>query len=78
MKAAYVEYLDPSFTIKRQRTRDEKHLGFLGPVIKGEVGDVFEIVLRNKATRPYSIYPNGVNFDKGEEGFIYRNSRRCK
>ena len=48
MKAMFVEYTDSSFITKKQRTSNEKHLGFMGPVIKAEVGDVIRVVFQNK------------------------------
>ena len=43
-------------------------LGFLGPVLKAEVGDVILIHLKNFATRPYTIHPHGVFYEKDSEG----------
>ena len=44
MKASYEEYTDISFTTKKEKP---KYLGFLGPVIRAEVGDVIEVVFKN-------------------------------
>lgn len=43
-------------------------LGFLGPVLQAEVGDVILIHLKNFATRPYTIHPHGVFYEKDSEG----------
>lgn len=43
-------------------------LGFLGPVLKAEVGDIILIHLKNFATRPYTIHPHGVFYEKDSEG----------
>ena len=39
-----------------------KHLGVLGPIIRAEEGDEIEIVLKNMATRNYSIQPHGASY----------------
>lgn len=31
----------------------------------------FQIVFKNKASRPYSIYPHGLTLDKAGEGASY-------
>ncbi|KAM4726146.1 ferroxidase HEPHL1 isoform 2-T2 [Anableps anableps] len=56
-KVVYREYTDGTF--KYQKTRQE-HLGILGPIIHGEVGEQILIIFKNKASRPYSITPHGV------------------
>lgn len=43
-------------------------LGFLGPVLWAEVGDVISVHLKNFATRPYTIHPHGVFYEKDSEG----------
>lgn len=72
-KAVYVEYTDDTFSARRPRAQHEKHLGILGPVIKAEVGDVIEVVFLNKASRPYSVHPQGVQYDKDNEGAKYED-----
>lgn len=47
-KAVYVEYTDDTFTSTKNRSADEEHLGFLGPVIRAEVGDEVKVVFKNK------------------------------
>lgn len=47
-KALFIEYTDDTFLTPRNRTEDELHLGSLGPVVRGEVGDTIEVVFRNK------------------------------
>ena len=44
-KALYFEYTDESFTTKKAK---HEHLGFLGPVIRAEVGDIIRVTFRNK------------------------------
>ena len=46
-KALYFEYTDESFSILKNRTEDQLHLGYLGPVIRGAVGDTIQVVFKN-------------------------------
>ncbi|KAB1271889.1 Hephaestin-like protein 1 [Camelus dromedarius] len=46
-------------------------LGFLGPILRAEVGDVIVIHLKNFASRPYSLHPHGVFYNKDSEGALY-------
>ncbi|KAG8144486.1 hypothetical protein E2320_012991, partial [Naja naja] len=57
-KAMFVEYEDGTFS--KQKAPKADHLGLLGPVLQGEVGDEFIIVFKNLASRPYNIYPHGI------------------
>lgn len=43
-KALYFEYTDATFTSKKDKPN---HLGFLGPVIRAEVGDTIKVVFKN-------------------------------
>ena len=70
-KAQYVAYTNATFTTKIDRPLDEQHLGFLGPVIRAEVGDEISVTLMNGAGRNYSILPHGVMYDKANEGSGY-------
>ncbi|KAM8975284.1 ferroxidase HEPHL1 [Pelodytes ibericus] len=70
-KVQYTEYVDELFTIKKNRSESETHLGILGPVIKAEVGDTVVVVFANKADRHYSIMAHGVAFSKASEGAPY-------
>ncbi|MGH0177371.1 UNVERIFIED_CONTAM: hypothetical protein FKN15_075185 [Acipenser sinensis] len=71
MKVVYVEYTDKTFATKKERTRNEKHLGILGPVIKAEVGDTILVTFMNKGDKNLSIQPHGVQYSKGSEGTNY-------
>ncbi|XP_030071954.1 ceruloplasmin [Microcaecilia unicolor] len=62
-KAAYREYTDDTFSTLKERTKEEEHLGILGPLLVANVRDKIKIVLKNKASRPYSIYAHGVKTD---------------
>ncbi|XP_053506054.1 coagulation factor VIII [Ictalurus furcatus] len=54
-KVAYVEYTDHTFTKKRSQSN-----ALIGPELRGEVNDQFQIVFKNMANRPYNIFPNGL------------------
>ncbi|XP_063045565.1 coagulation factor VIII [Engraulis encrasicolus] len=58
-KVMFVEYKDKSFTQKKS-TDDHGNRRLMGPVLTAEVGDKFQIVFRNLASRPYNIYPSGL------------------
>ena len=77
-KAAYREYTDASFRTLKPRTAEWEHLGLLGPVIRGVVGDTLRVVFRNNATKPYSMHPHGVFYDKDSEGTPYRDGTSGK
>lgn len=72
-KALYVEYTDDTFTTKKERTDEWKHLGFMGPAIRAEVGDTIKVVFKNKADRDYSVHPHGVFYEKDSEGAGYED-----
>jgi len=67
-KVLYREFTDATFT---QEIPHPTHLGLLGPIIKGEVGDTIKVHFKNKASRPYTMHPHGVFYDKGSEGALY-------
>ncbi len=70
-KALFREYTDATFKTLKTRTPDQAYLGFLGPVIRAEVGDSIRVVFRNNGTHPYSMHPHGVMYDKASEGAGY-------
>lgn len=70
-KAIYREYTDSTFTSQKPRTPEWEHLGMLGPLLRGTVGDTIRVVFRNKADRPYSMHPHGVFYNKDSEGSPY-------
>ncbi len=70
-KAVYREYTDATFAHLKPRTAADAYLGVLGPVLHAEVGDTIDVVFRNHATRPYSMHPHGVLYDKSAEGSAY-------
>ena len=71
VKALYREYTDDTFATLKARTPDWEHLGTLGPVIRGEVGDTIVVHFRNNTTLPASVHPHGVFYEKNSEGAPY-------
>ena len=67
-KAVYREYTDSTFTTRKPVPPEWRHKGILGPVLRAEVGDTIRVVFRNRASRPYSVHPHGVFYDKASEG----------
>ena len=70
-KTVYREYTDDSFKTLKPRAPEWEHLGLLGPLIRAEVGDTIKVVFRNNGTRPYSVHPHGVFYEKASEGAQY-------
>ncbi|MEP7326087.1 MAG: multicopper oxidase domain-containing protein [Gemmatimonadota bacterium] len=70
-KVLYREYTDSTFRTLKPRRPEWQHLGFLGPLIRGEVGDTIRVVFQNHAKRPYSMHPHGVFYQKDSEGAPY-------
>ena len=70
-KALYFEYTDSTFTTRKERDAQWEHLGYLGPLIRGVVGDTIRVVFRNNATFPTGVHPHGVIYDKDSEGALY-------
>ena len=77
-KALYREYTDETFTILKPRAVDWEHLGFLGPLIRAEVGDTIKIVFRNNVHFPASMHPHGVFYEKDSEGALYADGTEGK
>ena len=71
VKALYREYTDASFKTLKPRAPEWAHLGFLGPLIRAEVGDTIHVVFRNNGDKPYSMHPHGVFYKKDSEGAPY-------
>ncbi|KAL7842550.1 hypothetical protein SRHO_G00242390 [Serrasalmus rhombeus] len=67
-KAVYRQYTDEQFSIEVEKPR---YLGFLGPVIRAEVNDEIVVHMKNFASRPYSLHPHGVFYEKDSEGALY-------
>lgn len=64
-KAVYKEYTDATYRTEKVKP---DWLGYLGPEIQAEEGDTVVVLLRNSASRPYSLHPHGMNYSKSNEG----------
>ncbi|XP_062950422.1 ferroxidase HEPHL1 [Cynocephalus volans] len=67
-KAVYRHFTDGTYSTEIPKP---PWLGFLGPILRAEVGDVIVIHLKNFASRPYSLHPHGVFYNKDSEGALY-------
>ncbi len=72
LKSIYREYTK-GFGALKQRGEREQHLGILGPVIRGQVGDTIVIHFRNNTRFPASMHPHGVLYTKAHEGASYND-----
>jgi hephaestin len=72
-KALYREYTDATFTKLKPRAPEWEHAGILGPILRAEVGDTIRVIFKNNATRPFSMHPHGVFYDKSSEGALYED-----
>ena len=72
-KALYREYTDDTFSHLKPRSAEWQHTGLLGPILRAEVGDTIKIVFKNNASRPYSMHPHGVFYNKDSEGAGYED-----
>jgi Multicopper oxidase len=70
-KCLYQGYTDGTFSKQIERPLEERYLGFLGPVIRAEVGDTIKVVFRNQCPFLTSVHPHGVFYTKGNEGAPY-------
>jgi manganese oxidase len=73
-KALFREYTDARFNAFKPPEKNWLHLGILGPLLRAEVGDTIKVVFKNNASRPYSIHPHGVFYDKNSEGAGYQDA----
>ncbi|XP_063169509.1 hephaestin isoform X1 [Candoia aspera] len=67
-KSIYKQYSDSTYISEISKPA---WLGFLGPIIRGEVGDTITVHLKNFASRPFTIHPHGVFYTKDSEGAMY-------
>jgi manganese oxidase len=72
-KAQYREYTDGTFTHLKPRPKEWGHLGFLGPLLRAEVGDIIQVSFKNNLTFPVSMHPHGVFYQKESEGAPYHD-----
>lgn len=59
-KALYIEYTDSTFSIKKPAPN---HRGFLGPVIRAEVGDTIKVVFKNMVSVKIMIDDFDYDYD---------------
>ncbi len=57
---------------------DARHLGILGPIIRGEVGDTIIVHFQNATDKEVSLHPHGVFYDKNSEGAPYEDGTDTK
>ncbi|CAM4609155.1 unnamed protein product [Lepidochelys olivacea] len=72
-KAVYTQFTDNSFN---KTVEKPSWLGFLGPIIKAEVGDFIIVHLKNFASRSYTLHPHGVKYTKENEGAFYPDNTK--
>ncbi|MDE3136703.1 MAG: multicopper oxidase domain-containing protein [Acidobacteriota bacterium] len=70
-KCLYREYTDDTFQALKPRPAQWQHLGMMGPLLRGTVGDTIRVVFRNNCGFPASMHPHGVFYDKNSEGSVY-------
>ncbi|KAF6292812.1 coagulation factor V [Rhinolophus ferrumequinum] len=66
-KIVYREY-ETHFKKEKPRSRNS---GLLGPTLYAEVGDIMKVHFKNKADKPVSIHPQGIQYSKFSEGASY-------
>lgn len=76
LKCLYRAYTDGTFTRIEPRAADDAYLGFLGPVIRAEVGDTIKVLLRNNCRIAVSLHPHGVFYTKANEGAPYADGTK--
>lgn len=64
-KALYFQYTNDTF---QTLIGKPSWLGFLGPIIKAETGDMVYVHVKNFASRMYSFHPHGLTYTKENEG----------
>ncbi|PIK59314.1 putative hephaestin-like protein 1 [Apostichopus japonicus] len=69
-KALYREFTNDTFTVQKPHP---EWLGTLGPILRAEVKDILHIHFKNLASRPYTMHPHGVFYDKNSEGALYQD-----
>lgn len=60
-KVCFYEFIDDIFIMKKERKIDyEKYFGIMGLIIRVEIGDIVEVVLKNMVMKSYLIYFDGL------------------
>ncbi|WAQ95423.1 HPHL1-like protein [Mya arenaria] len=68
LKYVYKLYTDGNFT---QEIKSPPSFGYVGPLLRVEVGEVMRIHFRNDVDMPVSVHPHGVKYTKINEGAQY-------
>ncbi|CAL8396368.1 unnamed protein product [Boreogadus saida] len=68
-KVVYRQFTNDKFIRQMDRPADMEHLGVMGPMMHGIVGQRVKVIFKNMASRPYSIHAHGV---KTESAVIYQ------
>ncbi|XP_038057042.1 hephaestin-like protein [Patiria miniata] len=74
-KAVYKQYTDATYT---EEIAKPEWLGFLGPILYAEVGDTMFVHFKNMASRPYTMHPHGMKYEKDSEGARYEDGTTGK
>ncbi|WP_322753964.1 multicopper oxidase domain-containing protein [Frankia sp. Cas3] len=74
LKCLYRGYTDANFASLAPRSPQDAYLGFLGPVIRAEVGDTIKVVFRNACRISDSVHAHGVFYTKANEGTPYADN----
>ncbi|WAQ95692.1 HEPHL-like protein, partial [Mya arenaria] len=61
-------YTDGNYT---QEIKSPASQGYVGPLLRGEVGEVIRVRFRNDIHIPVSVHPHGVRYTKVNEGALY-------
>jgi hypothetical protein len=64
--------VSPPHTHTQRRAPAFEHMGLLGPIIRGVVGDTLKVTFRNNLKEHnVSMHPHGVWYNKDSEGSPY-------
>ena len=72
-KILFREYEDATFKTEKPYP---PYLGFLGPILKGEVGDTIVVHFKNMADGNFSVHPHGLFYSKDSEGALYTDETK--
>ncbi|WAQ95431.1 HEPH-like protein, partial [Mya arenaria] len=67
LKYVYKLYTDGNFT---QEIESPPSFGYVGPLLRVEVGEVMRIHFRNDVDMPVFLHPHGVKYTKSNEGLL--------
>lgn len=69
-KYVYKLYTDSSYTTE---IPSPASFGYVGPLMRGEVGEVMRIHFRNNIDIAATVHPHGVKYSKANEGLFFTN-----